>query len=382
MSLASDQQIAPVNPSRLGEKMLELQELVFEEWERRVRASVTGAATLSPPVIINTLPALYKNLVEALSPDYPRTSAGVGTPSVASEHGGERARLTAYRAESVISEYQILRETLVDVLRKNQVPITDKELQIIFSAIDACIRESATAFTLAHSAFREQFVATVVHDLRTPLSVAFNSAELIKRLDPGEKISDLAEKIRTSLRRIDDMARQVLDTVKIDSGARLSFEITSFDIGEVVREVAEAFKFAGAPPVEISGTSVIGWWGRDLMRRVLENMVSNAIKHGSGDEVIRIAYVEDHGRLQLSVHNKGAVIPPDQIECIFQVFRRAAVKDDGAPSWGIGLPFVRSVAESHGGSIDVDSSEERGTTFAVDIPLDARPFKDAPVLPS
>lgn len=381
MSPASDHRVDSDAPSHLSEKMLALQDLVFKEWEARVRASVTGAATLSPPVIINTLPALYRNLAEALSPDSPRTSAGVAASSVASEHGGERARLTGYRAESVINEYQILRETLLDVLRRNNVQVSDDQLRIIISAIDACIRESATAFTLAHSAFRQQFVATVVHDLRTPLAVAFNSAELIKRLTPGERINELAEKIGNSLRQIDEMARQVLDTVRVESGARLTFDITNFDIEEVVREVAEGFKYSETVRLDISGTSITGWWGRDLMRRVLENMVNNAIKHGSRDEPIRITYQQDHGRMQLAVHNRGTVIPPDQLECIFQVFRRAEVKDEGKPSWGIGLPFVRSVAESHGGSIDVESSEEHGTTFVVDIPLDARPFKDAPVLP-
>lgn len=82
----------------------------------------------------------------------------------------------------------------------------------------------------------------------------------------------------------------------------------------------------------------------------------------------------------LSVHNEGEAIPPDQVEAVFQVFRRAqAAKDGDQQGWGIGLPYVRSVAESHGGSIDVDSSADRGTTFTIDIPLDARPFQNAPV---
>lgn len=83
----------------------------------------------------------------------------------------------------------------------------------------------------------------------------------------------------------------------------------------------------------------------------------------------------------LSVHDEGASIPPDQIESVFQVFRRAAAaKQNPAQGWGSGLPHVRSVAESHGGSIGVDSAPERGTTFTIDILLDMRPFLDAPVL--
>jgi signal transduction histidine kinase len=83
----------------------------------------------------------------------------------------------------------------------------------------------------------------------------------------------------------------------------------------------------------------------------------------------------------LSVHNQGDPIPPDQVESVFQVFRRAkAAKEGNKQGWGIRMPYVRSVAESHGGSIDLDSAEERGTTFAIDIPLDSRPFQNAPTL--
>jgi len=83
----------------------------------------------------------------------------------------------------------------------------------------------------------------------------------------------------------------------------------------------------------------------------------------------------------LTVHNEGEPIPADQFESIFQVFRRAdAAKEGGKDGWGIGLPYVRSVAESHGGSVAVDSAVRRGTTFTIDIPVDSRPFQDAPTL--
>jgi signal transduction histidine kinase len=66
---------------------------------------------------------------------------------------------------------------------------------------------------------------------------------------------------------------------------------------------------------------------------------------------------------------------------IFQVFRRAqAAKEGKKQGWGIGLPFVRAVAESHGGSVAIDSTVERGTTFLIDIPVDSRPFQKAPTL--
>ena len=86
-------------------------------------------------------------------------------------------------------------------------------------------------------------------------------------------------------------------------------------------------------------------------------------------------------RMILSVHNEGEPIPADKSRCIFQVFRRAdAAKEGNKDGWGIGLPYVRSVAESHGGSVAVDSEVSRGTTFMIDIPVDATPYQDAPTV--
>jgi len=381
MTLASDQNLDPGSLSTLGQSMLQLRELVFTDWEKRVRASVKGASSLEHPILINTLPALYDNIAEALTPDYPRTSAAVAAPSVALEHGSERARLTVYEANAVICEYQILRSTIIDVLKQHNVPISDHDLQVIGSCIDASIRESVTAFTLAQSAFREQFVAALAHDLRNPLSAASMSAQLILHIRDFEKIDQAAKKIVANLNRIDQMIQDLLDTVMFQRGERLALHPSNFDIAEVVREVCEMCSAVHGPRFEVVGTSIWGWWGRDAIKRALENLINNAVKYGSSEAPIRIVFQEYHGRMMLSVHNKGAPIPTNQVETIFQVFQRAkAAKEGDQQGWGIGLPYVRSVAESHGGSIGVDSSHERGTTFSIDIPLDSRPFQNAPTL--
>lgn len=99
------------------------------------------------------------------------------------------------------------------------------------------------------------------------------------------------------------------------------------------------------------------------------------------DTPIEILTDEVHGRLLLSVHNEGPPIPLDDLECIFQMYKRAeSAKSGSSEGRRIGLPYVRAVAESHGGSIGVDSSVERGTTFSIDIPTDARILRDAPTL--
>jgi signal transduction histidine kinase len=361
--------------------MLQLREVVFREWEAKVRATVKGAGHLAHPILINTFPALYDNIAEALSPSYPRTSAGIVTPSMGMEHGGERARLRCYEPNGVIHEYQILRSTIFAVLKQHNVCLSEDEMQIIGSAIDTSIRDSVTAFTLVQAAFREQFVATLAHDLRTPLGAASMGVELLRHTRDPDKIDGIAEKIAGNLSRIDQMVQDMLDTVVFRHGERLSLDLSPFDIADAVKEVCEQSAVVYGPRFEMVGTSITGWWGRDAIKRALENMVSNAAKYGAPDTPIRIAFREYGGRIILSVHNQGDPIPPDQIETIFQVFRRAkAAKEGNQQGWGIGLPYVRSVAESHGGSIDVDSAAGRGTTISIDMPTDSRPYQNAPTL--
>jgi signal transduction histidine kinase len=361
--------------------MLELRTTVLDEWLARVRSQVQQARDLLQPVLVDTFPAFYDNLVEALSPEYPRTSAAVANPSVALEHGGERARLTSYDAKSIILEYQLLKAAIFDTLNQHQVPVGDHERQIIDSSIDASIREAVTAFALAESAFREQFVAALAHDLRNPLSNARVAGQLILRTDDIGRVHGFAQKIIHNLDRMDQMIRELLDAVIFQHGERLKIHPVRLEMEEIIKQVCEQFESIHGPRFELQTTPVQGWWGKDELQRALENLIGNALKYGAPDKPIRIACLAEHGRVLLSVHNEGKPIPPEQIESVFQVFERAkAAKEGDASGWGIGLPYVRSVVESHGGSIDVDSSAERGTTFTIDIPVDARPFEHAPVI--
>jgi len=281
----------------------------------------------------------------------------------------------------LIDEYQILRCVILDVLHQNDVPLTHSESVAINSSIDSGIKEAVNAFLLIHAAFRERFVAALTHDLRAPVSVISMAAELILLTSKPEKIKIFAANISENTNRIDGMIQELLDSMAFHSGHPLKLDLSNFDICDVAKEVqAQSITTIGSR-FEIYGKSVIGWWSRDAIKRALENMLSNAVKYGAPGTPIRIKTDEVYGRLLLSVHNEGSPIPSEEQENIFQIFHRAKSTKIGIPQgWGIGLPYVRSVAESHGGSIAVDSTLERGTTFLIDIPVDARPYQNAPTL--
>lgn len=378
MTLNTDQKSKTDGLSQTSVRMMKLRDTVFAAWEMRVRATFDKAAPLSHPILTDTLPAFYDNIAEAITQDYPRRLASEGN-TLAAEHGGERARVTAYDYEALIGEYQALRGVIFDVLYQDGLQLRHFEITTINASIDEGIQQAVTAFSLVQSALRERFAAALTHDLRNPLGATATALELILQLNDMPKLKVLAAKALENVHRMDGMINELLDTMSFHSGEQLSLRLENFDICEVVKEVQFDLSGAASSSIRSTGSSVLGWWDRPAMRRALENIVRNALKYGDGSAPVTVTASEVHGRLLLSVHNEGPPIPAEEQECIFQMYRRAssatATRQQG---WGIGLPYVRAVAESHGGSIALDSTTELGTTFIIDIPLDCRPLLGAP----
>lgn len=382
VTLASDQNGAQQSLSANARRMLALRDTVFAVWETRVRERIAQASEVQHPILIDTLPVFYDNIAQSISPDYPRASAVDGT-TVAAEHGGERARVTAYDHAALIGEYQIFRWALFQVLQREGVVLDHRETEAIHASIDSGIQEAVQAFSLVHSGFRERFAAALTHDMRGPLSATMTALELILLSNDATRIKVVAGKALGNVQRMSGMIDELLNTMAFHSGERIQLDVRSVDICEVIKEVQADALAAHGPRVRVEARPLAGYWDRLALKRATENLVGNAVKYGAPGTPVTIRIDEVHGRLLLSVHNDGPAIPPDEQECIFQMYRRAEAARHGArQGWGIGLPYVRAVAESHGGSVGLDSSDERGTTFVIDIPMDARTVQDAPSLES
>ncbi|MDH6186949.1 HAMP domain-containing sensor histidine kinase [Polaromonas sp. CG_23.6] len=379
--------VAEPNPGSLdfrlsptSQRMLELQHEVLEQWSERVRSDIEPATALKQPILINTLPVFYDNLARAITPSYPRADAIAGT-TVAIEHGGERARLTNYNPQAIVAEYQLLKSVLLDVMERHDVSFDHAQLQVITTSIEGAIRQSVTAYVVAVAALREQIVSALMHDFRSPVGVVSMAAELITRTTSLAQAQASAKTILANTKRMDKMLRELLDGLTFEGGSRLSLELSSFDMLALAQEVAEQFEAQHGPRFKVSGATVQVLWSREDVKRALENLLGNAVKYGEQTTSIAISLEHIDGRLIVSVHNVGNPIPLSETEDAFQMFARAqAAKEGGKEGWGIGLAFVRKVAESHGGSCAVDSSLERGTTFYIDMPVDARPFQNARIL--
>jgi signal transduction histidine kinase len=368
----NDPDLAPITRS-----MVAVRQQVIDAWIANVRAAIPNAALLGAPILENTLPGFFDSLADLLTDHHAlrvRTDLGV----LATEHGGERARLTPYDSIAVIHELQIFRDTLFAELDKHGVRLGTEQHQLINGCVDGAIRESVNSFVAVQSALREQFIAAITHDLRTPLSNAQVAAQLIERSAGDENVRQLARKIQENTHRIDSMTRDLLNRIVFSGDAKLKLQITFFDIAELVREVAQYAQNLHSIELDLDVQPVTGHWCRESLRRAIENLVSNAIKYGAPDEPIRLEVNCTDSRAKVAVHNMGTPIPAEDLETIFQLYRRAPGADERTEGWGVGLPFARKVAEAHGGSIMVSSTIDAGTSFVIDVPRDARQFENAP----
>ncbi|WP_305821491.1 sensor histidine kinase [Massilia brevitalea] len=380
MTLATDQNVDGRGISPTGMQFIAIRDAVMDHWERQVRARVEGAQDLLRPVLTNTLPAFFDNIAEALRPDHPRERGSSGNTS-ASAHGGERARMTPFGPDQVIHEYQILRESIA-MVAKGRVELGEADWLVIDRSINAATREAIRAFTRSHDELRHRVAAALSHDMRTPLSVVSHGAQLLGITSDWSQVRNVASRIDANAQRLEDMMAELLDALTLQGGAKIPLHLSRFDILDLVRETAAQYAHGADSDVAIgiTGEPVLGHWCRASMRRALENLINNAIKYGDR-ETVMIKAGQTRGRLMLSVHNEGNAIPAEQHGRIFEYLRRET-GPLSATGWGVGLPFVKAVGESHGGSVSVDSSPELGTTFLIDVPIDCRPFVGQAGVPS
>lgn len=381
MSEGESQDPAAPRTAGASERLRASKERVLALWEQRLRAEVPAAAQERHPILINTLPVLLDSLAGALSPEQSRSSGAEGT-TVAEEHGGERGRLTRFRLQDVITEYTLLREVLVAVLEED-APLTREERRVIDRTIDESVTSASIAYVLVQEGFREQLFAILAHDLRGPLGVASTALTLIQSDPSSPEVPRWAGRAVDGVARVGRIVEDLLDSMRVQAGGGMQLALAECDVMEVVRAAVEHLRAEHGDRFVLQGPeSVPGHLAPDALRRAIENLGSNAVKYGEASQPVTIGVDTVHERIMIRVHNEGSYIPVEEQETIFRAFHRLrSAEESGKTGWGLGLAQVRGVAEAHGGSIGIDSAPERGTTFTIDVPADARPFQGAPTTP-
>jgi PAS domain S-box-containing protein len=223
--------------------------------------------------------------------------------------------------------------------------------------------------------YRERFVATLTHDLRSPIAAAKMAAALIEKApEKQDNVTKLAKRIGHSIDRADRMIADMLDASRIDAGHGLVLEFDRCDLRTIAQDVCAhlSARHGDRFKLDIDGDTR-GCWNADGLWRVLENFLSNAVKYGDPNTSITIGLRRREERLLMAVHNFGTIIPIAEQAKLFHPFHRTnAATVSGKPGWGLGLTLVRGIAEAHKAHVKVESYPKEGTTFTVDLPVDSR----------
>jgi signal transduction histidine kinase len=226
------------------------------------------------------------------------------------------------------------------------------------------------------SALRADFVALVSHELRTPMASVIGSARTLqhrwRELSPDQRDSFLAL-ITDETSRLSALISDVLDTSRIEAGT-FSYSFDDVDVAELVREsvaTAEVAQDEVRLRSEVDGSVPVVRGDRERLRQVLTNLIDNAVKYSPAGAEVEVRVHQDDSQVRVSVSDRGPGIAKEDQKLIFEKFGRVTAAGGGKPGTGLGLFIARSIAEAHGGWLDVASAPQRGATFTLSLPVES-----------
>jgi signal transduction histidine kinase len=350
-------------------------EKVMANWQSRALAEVSSAASAETLALRNSLPIYLEHLSQALADNRKMDISSIQlhdeeSVRIGKLHGEDRAGTPSYLLTEVIFEYHILREVIFQVLEtEKQLIATERD--IILDSIEQAVNDAAVKFSDVHSDIRNKFISTLTHDLKNPLTVAKVNAQLIlKRSERPNDCIRSAGRIIGSINRVDSMVHNLLDASRIRAGEKLNLKFGPCDLASILRDVVDEFCDVHDRAITLNSVPQLnGNYGGDGFRRAVENLIGNAAKYSLPGPPITIELRKTKEDVILSVHNFGPIIAPADRDLLFQQYRRTkSAEESSNTGWGIGLTLVKGVAEAHGGSVIVESSEKDGTTFGLQFP--------------
>jgi signal transduction histidine kinase len=219
---------------------------------------------------------------------------------------------------------------------------------------------------------RGEVLAFITHELRTPLASIQGFADLMIRYPGSPDCEGAPEMILRESKRLLALINSYLDVLRLDAGAK-PLQGNVFDLTNTVHEVFEILRpLAAAADMRLvlqTDTATVAAGDANLISGAVLNLVSNAIKYGKRGTDIEVTCSATTQEVVIGVRNQGKVISVGDIPHLFDPYYRAEEVQKAKPGWGLGLAFVKRIAEKHGGSVEVQS-EASGTVFEIHLPVE------------
>jgi PAS domain S-box-containing protein len=330
----------------------------------------TAAEVIGKPLDLLLPPDVHEIHREHIR-QFSRTGESARRMGERSEVRGRRKNGEIFPAEASISKFDLGdRRVFTAVLRD----ITERRAaeQERARLLDA--ERSARSAAEVALRTRDEVLAVVSHDLRNPLSVIdMCAASLSDKLPPDDPAHSLVRTIESSTAWMNRLIEDLLDVARVEAG-RLALERYPHDLVRVISEatvmleplIAEkSLTLREELPEYLPRASV------DSRRivQVLENLVSNAVKHTAAGGEIRVHAEATNGEIVVSVRDTGSGIPSENLPHLFDRFWQARGARRGGA--GLGLAIAKGIVEAHGGRMWVESELGSGSLFGFAIPLDS-----------
>lgn len=258
--------------------------------------------------------------------------------------------------------------------RKALEPVRDRAGKIVgvIGAATDITEQKQTQLQLSEAlTFRERMMGILGHDLRNPLSTIIVTAGLLlERNDLAPDARDHVLRNRRAAERMREMIDTLLDFTLARFLGKVPVTPVPADLSQVATSVADEIRVAWpdrAIEVGVRGDPH-GEWDPARLSQVISNLVGNAIGYGDPKMPVRVLVDGTTDNVRLEVSNQGPPIPPDLIHVLFEPFRRGVSADRSPGGLGLGLYIVQQIVQTHGGTIAVESSAGKGTTFTVRLP--------------
>ena len=347
-------------------------------WRAQVRA-IPAARDLDVPTLNDHIPHLLVELASALRAGSGETIAQALTDGSPPAHGLQRVK-DAFDIEEVVAEYNILRGCIHDLAERNGLSMQGRPFHVLNRVLDGAIGSAVQSFA-AQKALevqdrREEYLAFVAHDLRTPLSAISLSARVLELLLTRDRSEtpETAQKFKTLNRNVqhlqDLIGKVLLENTNLETEAGVKLQRRRFDLWPFVEAlIHDLHPVAGTESTRLINTipeDFLVYADASLLHRVFQNLIANAISYTPrGEVVIGASVMADGGTVECFVRDNGEGIPEDRRHVVFDKHETDPEKQGGL---GLGLAIVKTFVEAHDGVVTVESELGVGSTFRFTLP--------------
>ena len=366
-----------INLNKLADLIKQERLTLLSQWRLQVR-ELPSARHLDIPTLNDHMPSLLDELATELKSNSKLTIPEVLLEESPPAHGLQRLQ-EAFDIEEVVAEYNILRGCLHDLATKNGIILQGQPFHVINRVFDHAIglalETYATQQALEVKQRREEYLAFVAHDLRTPLFAISLAGRVLEQSLPkrgyNEDSAQMLKSLRRSVQQLEGLVQKVLEEnthSESDNGVHLQRRL--FDLWPLVErlidDTALVSESAGVQIVNRVPDDLVVYADASLLQRILQNLVANAVKYApNGIITIGAQNLVDDNSIACWVSDNGMGIPEDMQQKIFDKGETDAERDDGK---GLGLAIVQTFTEAHGGTVTVESAPGVGSTFRFTLP--------------